>query len=80
MSRFTPTRVGNIRAKVRFISIEPVHPHTRGEHLSAFREPVHPLGSPPHAWGTYGEMNPLLWFARFTPTRVGNIYLRNKTF
>ncbi len=71
-ARFTPTRVGNTRARLNYVRATQVHPHTRGEH-SDRRTPIHrEHGSPPHAWGTH--YRPLIQYfrLRFTPTRVGN--------
>ena len=34
-SRFIPTGVGNMRASVRAVSANSVHPHGRGEHASS---------------------------------------------
>ena len=71
--RFTPTRVGNMSARVHQSPKPTVHPHTRGEHsLQQFRVFM-VIGSPPHAWGTYGILAELMDPLRFTPTRVGNI-------
>src|SRR5262245_40253521 len=68
----TPTRVGNTRLPCAAPESAAVHPHTRGEHGAALRDPNLRNGSPPHAWGTRlirlgGSLR-----CRFTPTRVGN--------
>ena len=71
--RFIPTHVGNISMRVFIRSLNPVHPHTRGEHRSSTAfNPLLP-GSSPHTWGTYPCCRPGPSLRRFIPTHVGNI-------
>ncbi len=49
--RFTPTRVGTIRAVAEPLLHHLVHPHARGDNdVNAFAR-ARPPGSPPRAWG-----------------------------
>ncbi|SQC53762.1 Domain of uncharacterised function (DUF2825) [Pseudomonas aeruginosa] len=74
-SRFIPTPVGNTRSEVFMPQSSAVHPHTRGEHISAWSWFICCTGSSPHPWGTLlrdfggGAMQ------RFIPTPVGNTWL-----
>ena len=70
--RFIPTCVGNTPGGHGRRQTSPVHPHMRGEYISAAQAVSTNGGSSPHAWGIpeppYGPpYNP-----RFIPTCVGN--------
>src|SRR5438309_1331531 len=73
-ARFTPTRVGNTPPIRTFLTLQTVHPHTRGEYATVLSVRGVPFGSPPHAWGIRADSHPGDGQARFTPTRVGNTY------
>ena len=49
--RFTPTCVGNTRRRRSVPGRPSVHPHVRGEYLTAEGEMSSEVGSPPRAWG-----------------------------
>ena len=49
--RFTPTGVGTMRSTTSAVSVSTVHPHGRGDNLTAFQVPMSLVGSPPRAWG-----------------------------
>ncbi len=51
--RFIPTCVGNIPASNAVSVASAVHPHMRGEHVVESADLSSPIGSSPHAWGTY---------------------------
>ena len=72
LTRFIPTRVGNTRTGKSGISVNSVHPHTRGEHRPAGIAVSPAIGSSPHAWGTRETSNSAGNVRRFIPTRVGN--------
>ncbi len=69
--RFTPTRVGITPIITNSETSQPVHPHTRGDHLCAQTHDCCIVGSPPHAWGSLALGLILAADSRFTPTRVG---------
>ena len=69
--RFTPTRVGKARATTTLTSPVTVHPHPRGESMIDAGESVHPVGSPPPAWGKPPGRRRRCRSRWFTPTRVG---------
>ena len=50
-----------------------VHPHGRGDNCNAKRYVVGQAGSPPRAWGQYGDCDALSAPDRFTPTGVGTM-------
>ena len=52
--------------------VQPVHPHTRGEHMSLISGAVSLGGSSPHPWGTHDHGNDAGGYFRFIPTPVGN--------
>ena len=70
--RFIPTRVGNTVKRFPTLRPQPVHPHSRGEHLhNNFASSVH-NGSSPLEWGTQSSATAEVMPSRFIPTRVGN--------
>ena len=52
LTRFIPTPVGNTRAIALVAGVNPVHPHTRGEHSVNDTDNGSVPGSSPHPWGT----------------------------
>ncbi len=70
--RFIPTHVGNTISWVNLWFFEPVHPHTRGEHINVSQIYLYRLGSSPHTWGTQVRRQPFYRQPRFIPTHVGN--------
>ena len=73
--RFTPTCVGKILPNLLLRFLGTVHPHMRGENLSAFLLFFGATGSPPHAWGKFRIIKERYFDGRFTPTCVGKILL-----
>ncbi len=71
--RFTPTRVGTIERQGIHHRNETVHPHARGDNISASVPITLPNGSPPRAWGQSLVLEDQHGLSRFTPTRVGTI-------
>ena len=67
----TPTCVGKTGFGSKFSDPSTVHPHMRGEDLTAGLARAVITGSPPHAWGRHPNVNPVLLGKRFTPTCVG---------
>ena len=53
ISRFIPTRAGNIARRARSRRGRPVHPHSRGEHGAETKDVEELLGSSPLARGTF---------------------------
>ena len=53
------------------IGIDPVHPHTRGDHFAPNCLPYRCYGSPPHTWGPLSGLWGGATACRFTPTHVG---------
>ena len=51
----------------------PVHPHGRGDNYATASTSPPTDGSPPRAWGQFGQRQPLHAVDRFTPTGVGTI-------
>ena len=73
--RFIPTGVGNAFTIIIKLRHTAVHPHGRGERLSAYPAFEIDNGSSPRAWGTL-RMLPLRRVCqRFIPTGVGNAML-----
>ena len=70
--RFIPTRAGNTACTGIPVSVNPVHPHTRGEHCVASSPIRSSLGSSPHARGTRRHQGRAVRKRRFIPTRAGN--------
>ena len=70
--RFIPTHVENTRWPRAREDVPTVHPHTRGEHVDAFRTWRPNFGSSPHTWGTLPELPGHGDWDRFIPTHVGN--------
>ena len=77
--RFIPTHMGNIFKAYGIISICPVHPHARGEHWHNGVTLIANDGSSPRTWGTSFAFNCYFHFARFIPTHVGNINVKQFT-
>ncbi len=75
--RFTPTCVGKTRERASVRGRNTVHPHVRGEDAIAPAGDIHPVGSPPRAWGRHGHVAGVENFDRFTPTCVGKTARRN---
>ncbi len=74
--RFTPTGVGTTSAGTSGRRPYPVHPHGRGDNLTAFIVDAGDSGSPPRAWG---QLIIIWWrrlLLRFTPTGVGTTVTR----
>ena len=69
--RFIPTSVGRGRAVDFYPYAVTVHPHERGERLSANAMIYHHSGSSPRAWGEGSRMPTRLRATRFIPTSVG---------
>ncbi len=69
--RFTPTCVGKTPRRRPQRRSAPVHPHVRGEDLSAVSLACSMRGSPPRAWGRQHSTRDILVVERFTPTCVG---------
>ena len=72
--RFTPTRVGSCISWSTARWKWAVHPHSRGELLSAAVRVGAFVGSPPLAWGVGVQGHGFARGGRFTPTRVGSCY------
>ncbi len=70
--RFTPTCVGNTPMMSLPVTVNPVHPHVRGEYADISEATRATRGSPPRAWGIPGDYALLPNRGRFTPTCVGN--------
>ena len=74
--RFTPTCVGNTqRGHVR-VGMSAVHPHVRGEYNSGRPSRPSSAGSPPRAWGIRYLVQWHTSRSWFTPTCVGNTWIR----
>ena len=58
------------------VSLNPVHPHWRGEQYGERRMKGFELGSSPLAWGTVQRVELIRLHRRFIPTGVGNRYAR----
>ena len=73
--RFTPTRVGKMDPCSGTPRSDSVHPHARGEDGGRVLWAAGVHGSPPRAWGRLrpGRMGD--GALRFTPTRVGKIFI-----
>ena len=70
-ARFTPTCVGKTWQRPTSTAPRTVHPHVRGEDLSALGRNRGGAGSPPRAWGRLLALLILPTAVRFTPTCVG---------
>ena len=70
--RFIPTCVGNTFTVTSPVTVEPVHPHVRGEHFITALVYGLTSGSSPRAWGTQQLRDAGLSHIRFIPTCVGN--------
>ena len=62
-----------MRSFCRWVIIEPVHPHLRGEHPSPSRGAFQHYGSSPPAWGACSRAAGRVSGGRFIPTCVGSI-------
>ena len=69
--RFTPTCVGTGRTALLVPFTMQVHPHVRGDGLTAFDAVAGGIGSPPRAWGRGNALKRSRSARRFTPTCVG---------
>ena len=70
--RFSPTGVGNTKAKRIYKASGAVQPHGCGEHTNAKTKKINFNGSAPRVWGTrFYELHDHLT-GRFSPTGVGN--------
>jgi len=76
LRRFIPTGVGNTVSPAASRAARTVHPHGRGEHASAVRQPFPHSGSSPRAWGTRASRPRRRPQSRFIPTGVGNTRAR----
>ena len=74
-SRFTPTGVGTIGARLIERGDSTVHPHGRGDNRRDAQLRLDAGGSPPRAWGQSGAEGDRQRSQRFTPTGVGTILL-----
>ena len=70
--RFIPARAGNTLAPSSSKKFTPVHPRSRGEHVSRRCVTTWRSGSSPLARGTRGEQRDARRRARFIPARAGN--------
>ena len=70
--RFIPTHAGNTEAEPQWNAIDPVHPHTRGEHRYHFQTASNGRGSSPHTRGTLHYHHCRRLQDRFIPTHAGN--------
>ena len=64
--------MGNTDYITFVISVNSVHPHTRGEYISFRLIIIRVSGSPPHPWGIRIPNAEIQPWSRFTPTPVGN--------
>ena len=71
--RFTPTGVGTIALNWSSVNPYPVHPHGRGDNMTAILEAATSIGSPPRAWGQSLTARAGSISRRFTPTGVGTM-------
>ena len=71
-SRFIPTHVGNATEWRIRSSVDPVHPHARGERGLRGGAPLLLAGSSPRTWGTLADGVAARVDRRFIPTHVGN--------
>ena len=76
--RFIPTCVGNTWIEFRLDSGLSVHPHVRGEYLSAHSRASSSAGSSPRAWGIHTALPRRATLRRFIPTCVGNTSIQAK--
>ena len=76
-TRFIPARAGNTTGPRTGSSSAPVHPRSRGEHLSLVGLTVAIYGSSPLARGTRPEPARRVEHRRFIPARAGNTGARS---
>jgi len=72
--------VGTIFSPVPCWDALAVHPHGRGDNAARLTARLGASGSPPRAWGQCGAVNGALGRVRFTPTGVGTIAQRVKSW
>ena len=72
--RFIPARAGNTPTTPRSAPQTPVHPRSRGEHLTPQQQRNFPDGSSPLARGTRDPLRRGDGRARFIPARAGNTH------
>ena len=77
--RFIPARAGNTNSTAVHPSGNPVHPRSRGEHVSALAADPSSFGSSPLARGTREGWLPATDPSRFIPARAGNTDLRPRS-
>ena len=70
--RFIPARAGNTGAGFSPSGVAPVHPRSRGEHITASSPTCARRGSSPLARGTRPRRRPHSGRHRFIPARAGN--------
>ena len=70
--RFIPARAGNTACAAPRYATPPVHPRSRGEHLTPDPERPHAVGSSPLARGTHVPAPCRRAPVRFIPARAGN--------
>ncbi len=76
--RFTPTPVGTARLARRARATSTVHPHARGDSMTADGATVWGGGSPPRPWGQRSVLVLVAVDVRFTPTPVGTALTRQQ--
>ena len=72
LPRFIPTYVGNTSTRITDTTLDSVHPHICGEHISGTICVKVNFGSSPHMWGTLHRGQFQNSLIRFIPTYVGN--------
>ncbi len=70
---FTPTCVGTVVLPAAVTAAVRVHPHMRGDGGHTATPFNRASGSPPHAWGRFGELRRSGKRHGFTPTCVGTV-------
>ncbi len=77
--RFIPTDAGNTKIVLIPVTLFPVHPHRRGEHLMSCSRTLMPRGSSPQTRGTRATAKPYPSSYRFIPTDAGNTHCHYPT-
>ena len=70
--RFIPARAGNTSPPITSCAATPVHPRSRGEHVTIRGQAWNNYGSSPLARGTRGDAPEHEGSTRFIPARAGN--------
>ena len=73
-SRYTPTHVGKTVVNGTPLSVQTVHPHTRGENYMVLVQNYPRHGTPPHTWGKLIRIIRMTPIDRYTPTHVGKTF------